>query len=198
MGKVIWHVTMSLDGFIAGPQNSMEWAFAPATSTPPETSGDRPDDESVENEASGESVRTTTGAILAGRRWYDVATEKYDGVRGIYGGQWSGPVFVLTHHLPDPDADPTVTFLDDPLTEAVAIAIAAAGSAKNLEIFGADVARQTIGASLLDEIVVHIAPVMLGDGVRFYGAPDSPPVDLDRMAYDVGGTTMDARFAVRR
>jgi dihydrofolate reductase len=184
MGKVIWHVTMSLDGFIAGPQDSMVWAGSKSVE--------------ADSEASGDSVRTTTGAILAGRRWYDVATAKYDGVRGIYGGQWSGPVFVLTHRLPDPDYDATVTFLDDPLTEAVAIAMAAAGSAKNLEIFGADIARQAIGASLLDEIVVHIAPVMLGDGVRFYGAHDSPQVDLDRIAYAGGGATMDARFAVKR
>jgi hypothetical protein len=39
----------------------------------------------------------STGAILAGRRWYDVATARYDGRRGIYGGAWEGPVFVLTH-----------------------------------------------------------------------------------------------------
>jgi dihydrofolate reductase len=199
VGKVIWHVTMSLDGFIAGPQDSMDWAFASASATG--SSQVRPGPAGsvdADGAASEESVRKSTGAILAGRRWYDVATAKYDGVRGIYGGNWSGPVFVLTHRPPDPDSDATVTFLDDPLTEAVAIAMAAAGSAKNLEIFGADIARQTIGASLLDEIVVHIAPVMLGDGVRFYDVPDSPQVGLDRVAYEGGGATMDARFAVKR
>ena len=81
MNKVLWHITMSLDGFIAGPDDTMDWAF---------------DASSGGNELADE-IRRGTGAILAGRRWYDVATAKYDGVAGIYGGAWSGPVFVLTH-----------------------------------------------------------------------------------------------------
>ena len=62
MTQVLWHITMSLDGFIAGPDDSMEWAF--------ESSGPN---------RIGEDVMHRTGAILAGRRWYDVATAKYDG-----------------------------------------------------------------------------------------------------------------------
>ena len=72
MADVIWHVTMSVDGFIAGPGDLMEWAF----------------------EARGESaiagdVMSKTGAILGGRRWYDVAAARYGGTAGIYGGAWS-------------------------------------------------------------------------------------------------------------
>jgi hypothetical protein len=70
MSKTTWHVTMSLDGFIAGPEHSMEWARG---------QGGAPS-------SIAESVRTSTGAILAGRRWHDVAMERYDGVAGIYGG----------------------------------------------------------------------------------------------------------------
>jgi hypothetical protein len=81
MSKTTWHVTMSLDGFIAGPEHSMEWAFG---------YGDAPN-------SIADSVRTSTGAILAGRAWHDVAMERYDGVAGIYGGAWGGPAFVLTH-----------------------------------------------------------------------------------------------------
>jgi dihydrofolate reductase len=96
---------MSLDGFIAGPDDSMDWAFsAPGP-----------------NQVADEVMRET-GANLGGRRWYDVAAEKYDGVDGIYGGAWSGPVFVLTHRPDDAADDPTVTFVSDGLKAAVATA----------------------------------------------------------------------------
>jgi hypothetical protein len=85
MSKTTWHITMSLDGFIAGPDHSMDWAFG---------HGDAPN-------SIADSVRAGTGAILAGRAWHDVAMERYDGVAGIYGGAWSGPVFVLTHRPDD-------------------------------------------------------------------------------------------------
>jgi hypothetical protein len=81
MSKLTWHVTMSLDGFIAGPDDSVDWAFG----------------HSGEPNPVADAVRTSTGAILAGRRRHDVATRRYDGVAGICGGAWSGPVFVLTH-----------------------------------------------------------------------------------------------------
>ena len=62
MSKVIWHTTMSLDGFIAGPGDSMDWAW----------------ERSSPNELANED-RDATGAILGGRRWHNVAMEKYDG-----------------------------------------------------------------------------------------------------------------------
>jgi hypothetical protein len=58
-----------------------------------------------------DGVMKSTGAVLAGRRWYDVATARYRGRSGIYGGAWEGPVFVLTHELPDAPADEGITFL---------------------------------------------------------------------------------------
>lgn len=66
-GKVLWHVTMSLDGFIAGPNDSMEWAFERATEPSPKTL----------------EIIKSTGAILAGRRWWEAAEAKYDGLNGI-------------------------------------------------------------------------------------------------------------------
>ena len=177
MGRVIWHITMSLDGFIAGPADSMDWAF--------EGSGPS---------RLGEEVRDGTGAILAGRRWYDVATEHYDGVAGIYGGKWDGPVFVLTHREAPDDA--TVTFLRDGLEEALATARAAAGS-KDIGIFGAAMAEQCLDAGLLDEIVIHVAPVLLGEGVRLYG-PGAQKVRLERMTLEEAGHTVGLRYRVKR
>jgi dihydrofolate reductase len=178
---VVWHTTMSLDGFITGPDDAMEWAF-----------------ERGEPSGLADEVMETTGAILAGRRWHDVATERYGGRQGIYGGRWDGRVFVLTHHPPaDPD-DPEITFLTAGVEAALDTAKAAAGPGKNVEVFGADVARQCIEAGLLDELVVHIVPVMLGDGVRLYGAPGVPRVDLEQLALEDSGRQVSLRYRVSR
>jgi dihydrofolate reductase len=178
VSKVIWHVTMSLDGFIAGPDDAMDWAFEHGAPS-----------------ALADEVMASTGAILAGRRWHDVATEKYSGRGGIYGGAWTGPVLVLTHHPPADVHDPGITFLSDGLADAAATARAAAGE-KNLEIFGADTARQCLDAGLIDEIVVHIAPVLLGDGVRFHDVPGGARVPLERTALAESGQQTDLRFRV--
>src|SRR3954452_24455905 len=143
---------MSLDGFVTGPDDAMEWAFG----------------HGGPNRLADEEMQST-GAILAGRRWYDVATERYNGRQGIYGGKWDGPVFVLTHRASDHDvSDPGITLLAEEIGSAVAIAREAAGP-KNLEIFGANVAAQCLDHGLIDEIVVPVSPVLLGGGVRLYG-----------------------------
>ena len=179
-GKVIWHVTMSLDGFITGPDDAMEWAFRYA-----------------ERSQIADEVLNTTGAILAGRRWHDVAMARYDGRSGIYGGAWTGPVFVLTHRPPDAPPDPGITFLSDGIQNAVATARAAA-EGKNLGIFGANTAQQCLETHLLDELVVHVAPLLLlGDGVRLYGGgPGVHRVELQRTALAESGQVTDLRFRV--
>ena len=179
MSKVIWHTMMSLDGFITGPDDTMDWAFAHGGAS-----------------ALADDTRDATGAILAGRRWYDVASERYDGVDGIYGGRWDGPVFVLTHRPQELAGDATVTAAPGPLEEALETAREAAGDLA-VGIFGADVARQTIELGALDEIVVHIAPVMLGDGVRLWG-DGAPKVELERLHPPVGEQVTDLRFRVLR
>jgi dihydrofolate reductase len=178
-GEVLWHVTMSLDGFITGPDDSMEWAFAYKAPN-----------------ATADDVMRSTGAILAGRRWYDVATARYHGREGIYGGRWTGEVFVLTHRPPDEPA-PGVTFLSSRIDQALAAARAAARGA-NVEIFGADVARQCLDEGLVDELVVHLAPVLLGDGVRLYGGPGSGRIDLERTTAEESGQLTSLRFRVAK
>ena len=76
-----------------------------------------------------------------------------------------GPVFVLTHRPPEPPG-PEVTYLTGDIGEAVATARSAAGG-KNLEILGADVAGQCLRRELVDEILVYVLPVLLGEGIRF-------------------------------
>ena len=183
MSSVVWHVTMSLDGFITGPDDSMDWAF------------EYPDSPL----RLADEVKRSTGAILAGRRWYDVATERYNGRQGIYGGKWDGPVFVLTHRASDHDvSDPGITLLTGDLEDAVSTARDAAGD-KNLEIFGANVAAQCLDHGLIDEIVVHVVPVLLGDGVRLYGESGSRArVQLEIVDRAEAGELQSLRLRVRR
>jgi dihydrofolate reductase len=181
---------MSLDGFIAGPNDSMDWVVS-------EWSDDGTTTRDVEVDRSSLAVEVlqSAGAILGGRRWWDVAERLYDGVNGIYGGQWQGPVFVLTHRPPDETADDTVTFVSTTISEAVAAARTAA-SGKNVVIFGANLAQQCLREGLLDEIVIHLAPVLLGDGIRLFTASDGKPVALRRTALAESGQITDLRFSV--
>jgi dihydrofolate reductase len=189
--SVIWHVTMSLDGFIAGPDDSMDWVVAQWSD-----SGGNTRDIEVQRSNVADDVLESAGAILGGRRWYDVAVSKFDGYDGIYGGQWNGPVFVLTHRPPDADHHPAITFLSGELRDAVATATAAAAG-KDVVVFGATIALQSLRAGLLDEIVIHLVPVLLGDGVRLIDAPDLGTVELDRTLVATSGQITDLRFAVR-
>src|SRR4029453_12906264 len=103
MAAVVCAVTMSLDGFIAGPADAMDWVF------------DYFSEE--ENETAGEVIETT-GAIIMGRHAYEVE-DRYR--PGIYGGAWSGPYFVLTHEPPDIVPDwMTGTFIDEDIEAPVA------------------------------------------------------------------------------
>jgi dihydrofolate reductase len=189
---VIWHVTMSLDGFIAGPDDSMDWVVSQWSD-----GGENTRDVDVQRSDVADDVLNLAGAILGGRRWYDVAVSKFDGYDGIYGGQWNGPVFVLTHDPPDSDHHPAITFVSGELSDAVATAIDAADG-NDVVVFGATVAAQCLRARLLDEIVVHLVPVLLGDGVRLVDTRDLGTVALDRTLVATSGQITDLRFSVRR
>lgn len=165
-GKVLWHTSMSLDGFVAGPDHAMGWM---SMDWLPEGEGGLPDQ--------SRQVADSTGAILAGRRWHD-ALDRLGGLEGIYGGEWTGPVFVLTSR-PDPDqAHEGVTFVTGGIEAAVGTALAAA-QGRNIVVFGPTIAAQCLAAGLLDEIIVGVAPVLLGDGIRFFGGPGAAQYGLE-------------------
>ncbi len=134
-------------------------------------------------------------AILAGRRWYDVATSRAGGREGIYGGAWSGPVFVITHHPPAASDDAAITFLSGGIRNAVAATLAAA-EGKNIVILGANTARQCLAAGLVDEILIHMVPVLLGGSIRLYGSPGAGRVNLERIGVGQSGQVTDLRFRV--
>jgi dihydrofolate reductase len=175
---VICHHTMSLDGYIAGPDDSIDWAFAFGEPT-----------------SLADETMNRIGAILAGRRWYDLAIERWDGVEGIYHGAYEGPVFVLTHRPPAESADPRIEFVTEGIERAVATAQAAAGD-KDVGIFGPTLSRQCLQAGLLDELVIHLAPVLLGDGIRLYGGESDRQIDLQRVSLGEGRQLTDLQFRV--
>ena len=174
MGKLLWHTMMSLDGFIAGPNDDMSWAFGL-------------------DAGSGETVDTvvaSTGALLVGRRTQDVEDRLQP---GFYGGAFRGPFFVLRH---DPPPEPPVVkgvagrFLDVDIEEAVTIAKEAADE-KDVVVLGANIARQCLENELLDEIIIHVAPVLVGGGVRLFERAGGEPVKLEPIAsVDEGGITV--------
>ena len=126
-----------------------------------------------------ETVIRTTGAILAGRRSYNVGrkAERRE-TSEPFGGRWTGPQFIITHDPPDDEEDPTITFLSGDIRDAVATALEAA-EGKNLLVLGANVARQCLDEGLVDEILIQLMPVLLGDGVRLFGDPGSRRIDLE-------------------
>jgi len=183
-GKVVVNRSMSLDGFIAGSGDAMDWIFdflAPDASWLTE-------------------IAAATGAMLIGRRTHEVgnrmeADKERDSASRGEGYPFSGPVFVLTHEPPDPP-DPEVTFLTGDIGKAVATALDAAGG-KNLEILGADVAGQCLRRGLVDEILVYVLPVLLGDGIRF-SSPGLSRIDLEPISSTQSGAVTILRFRVRK
>jgi dihydrofolate reductase len=176
-GQVVVNRSMSLDGFIAGPEHAMDWVFdfvAP--------------DEFPE-------IAAATGAMLVGRRTYEVGNKMAAENPSDVGYPFSGPVFVLTHEPPDPP-DPAVTFLTGDIEAAVATALDAADG-KNLEILGADVATQCLQRGLVDEILVYVLPVLLGDGIRF-SSPGLARIDLEPLGSTRSGAVTILRFLVRK
>ena len=181
-GKVVVNRAMSLDGFIAGPGHAMDWGggrqladFA------------APDDFA--------EIAAATGAMLIGRRTWEVGERMEEDEPGSTDYPFSGPLFVLTHRPPEPPA-PEVTYLAGDIGEAVATALDAAGG-KNLEILGADVAGQCLRRGLVDEILVYVMPVLLGDGIRF-SPPSLPRIDLEPVSSSRSRDVTILRFHVRK
>ena len=186
MGKVSTGLSMSLDGFIAGPNDGPE--------RPLGEGGERlfawysggdieyrlPGTEMVfrVSPQSAELLREAhgrMGAFVTGRRTFDIAN-------GWGGSPPLGvPTFVVTHTVPQEwvyEGSP-FTFVTDGVESAVEQAKAVAGD-KEVAVGAASIAQQCIRARLLDEIHVDLAPVLLGGGVRLFDHLDAGPIELER------------------
>lgn len=169
---------MSLDGFIAGPNDSMEWIFA-----------------NVAADGFAE-ITAATGAALVGRHTYNVGRRDAGKANGeFHGGASSAPIFVLTHEEPE-EPDPSVTFLTTDVASAVRQALSAAHGL-NLEILGTELADQCVQLGIIDEFLVHVHPILLFAGTRLTDSPGIAQLDLEPISTTVTGGITTLRFRVR-
>jgi dihydrofolate reductase len=176
MGKVLTSITMSLDGFIAGPNDDVSEIFTWFSSGPVEIPVQEGRMTLKVSEISARVLTeaiAATGAMICGRRMFDLA------------GAWGGsppydPCFVVTHSPAEEwvkEGSP-FTFVTEGVESAVAQAKAAAGE-KNVAVATASITQQCLKAGLLDEIHVDVAPVLLGDGIRLFDHLGAEPVRLE-------------------
>ena len=165
MSKVVADITMSLDGYVTGPSGDVDELHAWVT-----------DQDPVDTEIL-ERATAETGAVVMGRRLFDIV----DGPNGWtkdmgYGAQQAGtpPFFVVTHSAPQHvrlqgELGMRFTFVDD-LTTAVERARTAATDGHVVIMGGGDIIGQTIGQGLVDELHLHLAPILLGGGTPLFRA----------------------------
>lgn len=188
------YMTVSLDGFVAGPADSVD--------TPMGVGGfrlfnwlDRRHDSGPDGQVHTESLATR--AVIAGRRTYEHA------------GRWQGdhhdgvPVFVLTHDIPDDPPPGSVRYVTD-ARDCAARARAAAGDG-DVMVHGAGAAQALLRAGQLDELELHLVPVLLGQGLRLFDQQPADHVELDLVRRLTAPTVPDPaqqvthlRYRIRR
>ena len=198
MGKVIAEFTMTLDGFIAGPNDEVDRIFRWYSSG--DTEFPVPGSSMVFkiSRASAELLQATwgtIGAIVTGRRDFDVS--------GAWGGQppLNVPTFIVTHRIPQEwvgyplGKGSPFTFVTDGVESAVAQARQAAGD-KNVGIGGSTITQQCLQAGLLDAIHLHLVPILLGAGIRLFDHLGPDPIDLESTGVIEGTGVTHLHFRV--
>jgi dihydrofolate reductase len=168
MALIRLYMTMSLDGYVAGPRDNAD--------APMGIGGfrlfnwlDRRNDPGPSGQVCTEM--TSTRAVISGRRTYELA------------GRWQGdhhdgvPVFVLTHHAPDDPPPGSIRYVTD-VRECASQARAAAGDA-DVMVHGAAAAQALLRAGQLDELELHVVPVLLGRGRRLFDNLPAEHIGLD-------------------
>jgi dihydrofolate reductase len=197
MSKAVLSMSMSVDGFItgpnAGPDNGLgdgghrlhEW-FMPADA------GDHKGGSSGMTGVNADVVDEfmSTGAVVVGRPTFEAAHgwggDHHDGV----------PIFVLSRRPPDPELQwPGVTYVDD-VTKAMSMAKEAAGS-KEVLVHGSVLARLALAAGVLDELVIHLVPVLLGQGNRLFDHLPPDHIELELISDRDGDGVQHLRYRVR-
>jgi len=186
MNKVTADLGISLDGFIAGPRQTLEKPMGEGAENLHRWMFEQPEENSAEIAAILDA-----GAFIMGRNMFGP-------IRGEWSGDWQGwwgeeppyhaPVFVLTHYPRDPLVMPggtTFFFVTDGVESAMDKARAAAGSA-NISIGGgADTIRQYLRAGLINELRLHTAPILLHEGERIFD-------DVGDITFEALGTTANS------
>ena len=176
MGTVYVDMSMSLDGFIAGPNDEVDdlhaWMYGLKAFREPH--GEAGGTSDRDSEILDEAMKRSDASIL-GRRMYELADGWGDNP------PFHEPVFVLTHESREPLAKAggtTFTFVTDGVGSAMAQAREAAGDGDIAIRGGAKTVQQFLAAGLVDEIQVHIVPILLGRGIRLFDEGEPTPVKL--------------------
>ncbi len=184
MGKVVLDMSVSLDGIGAGPNPSEEdrmgvggerlHAWHPFDDPEQESTASVP----AAGEADTRVVRelfAATGAVVLGKRTFDLGLEPWGGT------PFPVPCFVLTHEARDDlvTASGTFAFVTDGIERAVRRAQAAAGDKDVLVMGGPAVAQQAVRAGLVDEIRLHLVPVLFGAGTRLFDDLGTKHIELE-------------------
>lgn len=195
MSKVIAGIAMSIDGFVAGPNQNEQKPF-----------GDMEEDllhhwmfdEPEQHKAELDEL-LAAGAHIMGRNMYGPAGESYDKTwKGWWGDEppYHAPVFVLTHRAREPipmQGGTTFHFVTEGIHKALELARQAAGDQPVAIAGGADVINQYLAARLIDELWLHVAPVTVGRGARLF---DNVP-DLRMEPLSVSGTKLVTHIKYR-
>lgn len=200
MGKVVFDITMSLDGYVAGPgdgpelglgeggERLHEWAVELASWREPHGL------EGGETNASSEILESmsASGAVVVGKRMFDNAHGWGDEP------PFRKPVFVLTHTAREPltKGDTTFTFVTDGIESAVEQAKAAAGEQDVSIGGGASTAQQALKAGLVDEVRLTFAPILLGGGVALFDGLGPDDVELEVTRVVEGPKATHVRYRV--
>ncbi len=173
MQKVTSEISLSLDGFITDPNASVG---SPLEGNDPGRLHDWRFDAKTETDAAiVDEIYESTGAVLIGKRMFDVGFEPW-GDPPPFGM----PVFVVTHEARDPlpmQGGTTYTFVNG-IEAALDLARGAAGD-KNVGVWGgANIIREYLKAGLLDEMQIHLVPVLLGDGIALFEGLDPDGLEL--------------------
>jgi dihydrofolate reductase len=201
MPKLFVDISMSLDGFVAGPNQTLEeplgkrgeelheWITRLASWR--ERHGHSGGETGTDDEIARETI-DRTGAVVMGRRMFSGGAGPWADDPNA-GGWWGddppfhAPVFILTQHAREPVEKPggtTYTFVTDGIESALRQARAAAGD-KDVQVAGgANVIQQSLNAGLLEELQIHVVPILLGGGVRLLDNLDTerPALELTRVA----------------
>jgi dihydrofolate reductase len=191
MALVISDMSVSLDGYVTGPNDSRVNLFGDGAGM---LHGWMSDAASGEDRAILQATLDGLGAIVMGRRSFD--KNEGDGGWGDAGPVGDTPCFVVTHRMPTASHSPVFTFVTDGVVSAIEQAKDAAGD-KVVGLHGATIMQQALPLGLVDEIHVHVIPVLVGGGTPLFGTLDAS-ISLERTQARVTPAATHIGFRVVR
>ena len=181
MARVIAGMMLSLDGFVSDSEGSVALLY--------------PDMEAMRESASLQEAIQATGAVIMGRRSYEMGGGDFTGY------EFQAPIFVVTHRVPEQVAKGendrlTFTFVTDGVASAVAQAKAAAGNRDVTIVGGPSIIQQCLNAGLVDELQIDMCPVLLGGGLRLFEHLEVAGIVLEPISAGQSSFATELRYRV--